>query len=175
MTKDPTGFAGGDANLYAYAGNDPVNYSDPLGNGRWDRFKRWVRVFVQVAGIGLGQAQEEPTGIGVREPPRDERPIRNKDDSSAPGPDPDGQDAECSAGGGRDGPLQRENPAYQRWLQRPRTTEGPSTYNPNPLPITAQQIGVSVAGGVAVGVVGVVTGGVVPGIVVILVPSLAGS
>ena len=29
--KDPTGFAGGDTNLYAYAGGDPVNYIDPNG------------------------------------------------------------------------------------------------------------------------------------------------
>jgi len=29
--KDLTGFAGGDANLYAYVGNDPVNIIDPSG------------------------------------------------------------------------------------------------------------------------------------------------
>jgi RHS repeat-associated protein len=29
--KDPIGFAGGDGNLYAYAGNNPVSYTDPEG------------------------------------------------------------------------------------------------------------------------------------------------
>ena len=31
LQKDPIGFAGGDTNLYAYVGNDPVNLIDPLG------------------------------------------------------------------------------------------------------------------------------------------------
>lgn len=30
-TKDPIGFAGGDTNLYAYVGGDPVNGVDPSG------------------------------------------------------------------------------------------------------------------------------------------------
>jgi len=29
--KDPIGFAGGDANLYGYVGQDPVNWTDPTG------------------------------------------------------------------------------------------------------------------------------------------------
>ena len=29
--KDPIGFAGGDTNVYAYVGNDPINGVDPLG------------------------------------------------------------------------------------------------------------------------------------------------
>ncbi|RYG49254.1 MAG: RHS repeat-associated core domain-containing protein, partial [Chitinophagaceae bacterium] len=31
MTKDPIGFDGGDSNLSAYCGNDPVNCADPSG------------------------------------------------------------------------------------------------------------------------------------------------
>jgi hypothetical protein len=31
LSEDPIGFAGGDTNLFAYAGNDPVNSTDPSG------------------------------------------------------------------------------------------------------------------------------------------------
>ena len=31
ISKDPIGFNGGDANLYRYVGNDPVNFVDPSG------------------------------------------------------------------------------------------------------------------------------------------------
>jgi RHS repeat-associated protein len=33
--KDPIDFNGGDSNLYAYVGNDPVNYVDPEGLLKW--------------------------------------------------------------------------------------------------------------------------------------------
>jgi RHS repeat-associated protein len=36
-TKDPIGFAGGDTNLYAYVGGDPVNWVDPEGLV-WENF-----------------------------------------------------------------------------------------------------------------------------------------
>jgi len=35
LQKDPIGFAGGDTNLYAYVGGDPVNYIDPSGHVPW--------------------------------------------------------------------------------------------------------------------------------------------
>jgi len=31
LSEDPIGFAGGDANLYRYVGNNPVNMTDPTG------------------------------------------------------------------------------------------------------------------------------------------------
>jgi RHS repeat-associated protein len=41
--KDPIGFGGGDANLYAYVGNNPVNWVDPLGlQAWWDGGNSWT-------------------------------------------------------------------------------------------------------------------------------------
>ncbi len=31
ISEDPIGFGGGDVNLYAYVGNDPINFADPSG------------------------------------------------------------------------------------------------------------------------------------------------
>ena len=31
MQRDPIGFGGGDINLYACVGNNPINYNDPSG------------------------------------------------------------------------------------------------------------------------------------------------
>jgi RHS repeat-associated protein len=41
VSEDPIGFAGGDVNLYAYVGNNPLRFVDPSGNQRfaerWDK------------------------------------------------------------------------------------------------------------------------------------------
>jgi len=35
VAQDPIGFAGGDANLYGYVGNDPINHRDETGKLFW--------------------------------------------------------------------------------------------------------------------------------------------
>ncbi|MBA3241725.1 MAG: Ig-like domain-containing protein [Acidobacteria bacterium] len=44
ISEDPIGFAGGDENLYAYVGNDPVNHTDPSGLSAW---KKLIKIFTQ--------------------------------------------------------------------------------------------------------------------------------
>ena len=39
ITKDPISFAGGDVNLYAYVGNNPVHFNDPLGLDYYSWFR----------------------------------------------------------------------------------------------------------------------------------------
>jgi len=36
ISEDPIGFLGGQANLYAYVGDDPIDFIDPLGLKRYD-------------------------------------------------------------------------------------------------------------------------------------------
>jgi RHS repeat-associated protein len=43
--KDPILFAGGDANLFAYVANDPVNWGDPAGLSKFDPFYNLGKAF----------------------------------------------------------------------------------------------------------------------------------
>ncbi len=60
LSKDPAGFGGGDTNLYAYAGSDPVNYIDPKGELAFFAPLLWG-VFVQAAG---GAAMDAAIDLG---------------------------------------------------------------------------------------------------------------
>src|SRR5690606_16941663 len=42
-SADPLGFAGGDTNLYAYAGDDPVNAADPSGMETCQQHLQWLQ------------------------------------------------------------------------------------------------------------------------------------
>lgn len=51
-SKDPLGFAAGDTNLYRYAAGDPINVTDPSGQGPFDqfvqRYSREIAIFTYV-------------------------------------------------------------------------------------------------------------------------------
>lgn len=47
ISEDPLGFGGGDVNLMAYVGNNPVNYNDPLGT---DKISTTLGVLSAIAG-----------------------------------------------------------------------------------------------------------------------------
>jgi len=59
LAQDPIGFAGGDANLYAYVGNDPANFSDPSG-----LFTPWDALDIVSFFISLNDFRNCP-GIGT--------------------------------------------------------------------------------------------------------------
>jgi hypothetical protein len=53
VAKDPSGFGGGDTNLYAYCGGDPVNYVDHTGRepNAWEKwFEDQADAWFEVAG-----------------------------------------------------------------------------------------------------------------------------
>lgn len=60
ISEDPIGFAGGDANLYAYVGNSPTNFFDPIGEFGWPLHVRITNNALQAAGLSPdpGMAQQ---------------------------------------------------------------------------------------------------------------------
>ncbi len=71
-SKDPISFAGGDANLYAYVGCDPVNYIDPSG------LKVSICFFTLHASVKIeGETSSEYDGLWSFGPDYDKMSLRD--------------------------------------------------------------------------------------------------
>jgi RHS repeat-associated protein len=64
LSEDPKGFTAGDANLYRYSANSPVNITDPSGESWWDYFVSGVQTVGGVIMVGTGIAISG-TGLGA--------------------------------------------------------------------------------------------------------------
>jgi len=64
-SQDPLGFAGGDLNIMAYCGNNPVNALDPLGLVQWKEVGTGVLTTIGGVGSMVGGAILTDTGVGA--------------------------------------------------------------------------------------------------------------
>ncbi|MFC1770140.1 RHS repeat-associated core domain-containing protein [Nitrospirota bacterium] len=53
ISVDPIGFEGGDWNLYRYTGNNPINFTDPLGLDTWSGAASNQSVFAGIFGVSV--------------------------------------------------------------------------------------------------------------------------
>jgi RHS repeat-associated protein len=79
-SEDPIGFAGGQPNLYAYAGNNPIKYRDPSGR-QGDELPPWN------VPLCAPDCVQPPDGNPYGQPPRPALPDPNFPDPG-PGPSP---------------------------------------------------------------------------------------
>lgn len=66
ISEDPIGFAGGDTNLYAYVGNDPVNYTD--ASGLWptpDTVADGFFIGMDIYNIATGSRKDLPMNLAM--------------------------------------------------------------------------------------------------------------
>ena len=61
LQTDPIGYAGGDLNLYAYVGNDPMNFRDPLGLSELGPNVEYMKADLLLKG-GVSMDVNVPTG-----------------------------------------------------------------------------------------------------------------
>ncbi len=81
--KDPTGFTGGDANLYRYVGNDPVNLVDPTGLvGVDEELAATARLLDEITDVdiqlpgGEARAADEVAEVTTKQVVREERLLK---------------------------------------------------------------------------------------------------